>query len=213
MTSVSHLHLRTRFAIVFAVTLLSVGCAVRKPINVMASHANLGAQIAPERESPQPALSIFDIKSFWWTQDGISARLETLSGGPLVIGMVNTSCAAMCGITIASMKNIERTTDATVRLVLVTLDAQRGTPEILAAFAKARGLSSSRWTLVSGSAEATRELAAVLNVRDRKRSAEQLARSSMLSVIDENGVLVHQQGFGYVAETVEALNLLLAISH
>ena len=198
-------------ALVAAVTIVSAGCAGRNSINVMATPAVAATELAPVPENAQPAQSIFDLKSYWHSQDGITARLATLNGGLLLVGVANLNGDAASDITVAAMKNIERITDPTVHLVLVTLGAERASPEIMAAFANARGLSTSRWTLIGSNVDATRELATVLNVRNRKYTAAELADASMLTVIDANGVPVQQQGAGDVALIAEALELLLAI--
>lgn len=206
MSSTSIFSTASRLTLFVAATFATVACAGRVPVNTAA----VPAPAASVAEVVAPAQSIFDLESTWKSQDGITARLSTLRGGLLVVGLVSTDCAAPCPATVNAMKTIERSTDPAVHFVLVTLDPQKDTPEVLAAFAKAKGLSADRYTIVSGSAQATTELAAVLN---RNTTAQGLASNSTLSVIDGNGVLVLQRGNGNVSEAIEALHLLSTISH
>ena len=125
--------------------------------------------------------------------------------------MAYTHCAATCPIALANMKRIESETGANVGLVLVSLDPERDTPGARATYAREKELSTERWTLLNGSDADVRALAAVIGVRYRRVAPETLAHSNMLTVVDANGAVVHQQqGFDETAATIRVAQSLAA---
>ena len=75
--------------------------------------------------------------------------------------------------------------------MLVTLDPAHDAPDTLAAFARSRGLDGTRWRLLTGSREATTELAALLGVKVRDDGNGVLAHSSNVYLLDRQGVIRH----------------------
>lgn len=149
--------------------------------------------------------SIYDLGSAWRDQRGETRTLDALRGQPRVIAMVYTHCSAACPITVAEMRRIAASTPASVGLVLVSLDPDRDTPGRLASWAQGLGLDGARWTLLNGADGSVRELAATLGVRYRRTSAEELAHSNVLTLVDGDGAIVHQQiGLGDTDETIRA---------
>ena len=136
--------------------------------------------------------SVYDLTSRWRDQNGASRTLASLRGRPQVIAMIYTHCAATCPLTVVDMKRIERATGGAAGFVLISLDPDHDTPARLAAFAREHDLSPERWTLLAGSDEDVRELAAVLGVRYRRVSPGELAHSNTLSVLDASGAVAMQ---------------------
>ena len=137
-------------------------------------------------------VSIYDLDARWRDQDGRERELSSLRGRPQVVAMIYTHCSTTCPFTVAEMKRIERESPGDAGFVLVSLDPRRDDPARLAAFAAERGLDASRWTLLDGSDESVRELAAVLGVRYRRLSPGELAHSNALTVLDRDGVVAFQ---------------------
>jgi protein SCO1/2 len=124
--------------------------------------------------------------------------------------MVYTHCTATCPLALGELKRIAAATDTSVGLVLVTLDPARDTPSALATYAQERGLDASRWTLLAGSDDDVRELAAALSVRYRTLGPDAIAHSNVITLLDANGVIVHQQsGFD---GTVDAIRIARTLS-
>ncbi len=155
--------------------------------------------------------SVYDVGGAWRDQSGTALALPALRGKPRVIAMVYTHCTATCPIALANMKRIESETGPNVGLVLVSLDPERDTPGALAMYAREKELSTERWTLLNGSDGDVRALAAVIGVRYRRVAPETLAHSNMLTVVDANGAVVHQQqGFDETAATIRIAQSLAA---
>ena len=150
--------------------------------------------------------SVYDLDARWRDQQGATRQLSSLRGRPRVVAMIYTHGSTTGPFTVAEMKRIEREAPGDAGFVLVSLDPKRDDPARLAAFAAERGLDASRWTLLDGSEDSVRELAAVLGVRYRRLSPEELAHSNALTVLDRDGVVVYQHaGLDAADDVMKAL--------
>lgn len=161
-------------------------------------------------------LSIYQLDSDWKNQSGQNLKLASLRGKPVVVSMVYTTCAFACPRTLADMQNIERglseyETDD-FRMVLVTIDPERDTPAQLSTFASQYNLNLTRWTLLTSGPDQIQELAAVLNVKYRKALNGEFAHSNLITVLNDQGEIVHQQqGLGAAPdETIAIVKGLLS---
>lgn len=152
--------------------------------------------------------SVYELGSTWRDQTGRARTLASLKGSPRVMAFVYTHCSAACPITIAELKRITTLTPAAAEVVLVSLDPTRDTPEQLARYAAEHGLTQ-RWTLLSGSDASVRDLAVTLGVRYERLSKDDLAHGNVITVLDAEGQVVHQQsGLEGSEETVRVLREL-----
>lgn len=107
------------------------------------------------------------------------------------------SCQAACPILIHDVKRIEtalsENTRSNVGFTLVTIDTERDTPEALRAYRVRQQLPDGRWTLLRGTPDDTLELAALLGVKYKKESTGQFAHSNLITVLDSQGEIIHQQ--------------------
>ena len=155
--------------------------------------------------------SLYALKSIWTSDVGREVKLEVLRGRPQVIALFFTHCEHSCPLIVADMKAIDKALPRGVRekvdFLLVSIDPERDTPEVLRAFRAKHELPTERWTLLRGSTEATRELAGRVGFNYQPGSPTQYAHSLMISIMDESGVIVFQQvGLGRgPKEAVEAL--------
>lgn len=201
MTNTSSFLRISRFPLLAGAAMLSV-----------ASAGQLAAQVtaAPQAavSAAAPAASAFDGPEFWYSQNVEAARLSSMTGTLLVVGFIDDACSTDCSRTLKSMKAIERETDNAVHFVIVSDAATRGTPATLAAFAKANKLSANRYTIISSTDAAIAKLAAALDARRQGATPAQFVSSSTLSVLDYNGVLVQQRGYGVIGPVLESVTLL-----
>ena len=159
-----------------------------------------------------PELSIYNLPSTWTTQDGNDIELQELRGKTLVMVMIYTSCKAACPRLVADMRNIEKQLPEKdldkVQFIMVSIDPATDTPERLKEFSKENLMEDEHWMFLRGTEEATREFATVLAVSYKKISPIDFSHSNIISVFDENGVLVHQrEGLGVDnTETVAAIH-------
>ena len=163
----------------------------------------------PERAAPRApvasvdAYSVYDLGSTWRDQRGAERTLASLRGRPQAVAMVYTHCTSTCPLIIGELRRIAAST--TAGIVLVSLDPERDTAGRLAAYAAEHDLDASRWTLLSGSDGDVRDLAATLGVRYRRLSAQELAHSNAITLLDADGAVVHQQAT--LAGTPETIGL------
>ena len=120
--------------------------------------------------------------------------------------MIYTHCSSTCPLAVAEMKRIEAATDAIGRARARLARPERDDPARLAEYARMRGLDAARWTLLTGSDDDVRELAADARRPLPPRSRPQeLAHSNTLTLLDAAGYVVHQQqGLGERDETIVA---------
>jgi len=138
--------------------------------------------------------SIFNLTSKWETQNNETIELKDLKGEVLVMVMVYTSCQAACPRLVADMRNIRKKVDSKdVRYVLVSIDPEVDTPEVLKAFAIENEMDSDEWTFLQGSIDDVREFSNVLAVKYKQISPIDFSHSNIISVFDKEGVLYHQQ--------------------
>lgn len=158
-----------------------------------------------------PELSIYNLPSTWTTQDNKDIELEELRGNVLVMVMIYTSCKAACPRLIADMRNIEKQVPEKdldkVKFIMVSIDPETDTPERLKKFSVENKMEDDQWMFLRGTEEDTREFAAVLAVSYKQISPIDFSHSNIISVFDEEGVLVHQQeGLGVDnSETITAI--------
>ena len=153
--------------------------------------------------------SLYSLNSVWTSDVGREVKLEVLRGRPQVIALFFTHCEHSCPLIVADMKAIDKALPASVRekvdFLLVSIDPERDTPEALRAFRAKHELPTERWTLLSGSAEATRELAGMVGFNYQPGSPTQYAHSLLISIINESGEIVFQQaGLGRPADDAVA---------
>lgn len=159
-----------------------------------------------------PELSVYNLPSTWTTQDDEQIQLEDLRGNVLVVVMIYTSCKAACPRLVADMRNIEKQVPEkdlkNVKFIMVSIDPETDTPDNLKQFSKDNLMEDDHWMFLRGTPEDTREFAAVLAVSYKKISPIDFSHSNIISVFDEEGVLVHQQeGLGVDnTETITAIN-------
>lgn len=159
-----------------------------------------------------PELSIYNLPSTWTTQEDEKLELKDLRGNVLVMVMIYTSCKAACPRLVADMRNIEKQVPEKdlekVKFIMVSIDPETDTPQRLKKFSEDNLMTDDHWMFLRGTPEDTREFAAVLAVSYKKISPIDFSHSNIISVFDEEGVLVHQQeGLGVDnEETVSAIH-------
>lgn len=158
--------------------------AAEKP----ACHEEVAASAAAED-------SIYGLSAALVDQTGRKADLGVGRGHPVLVTMFYGSCTSACPMIIAKIRDIEAGLSdaerADLRVVMVSFDPARDTPEALARVATAHHLDP-RWSLLTGDADAVREISAVLGVKYKRRSNGDYDHSSVIAVLDREGVIVHR---------------------
>ncbi len=170
-----------------------------------------------ETDTILPELSIYNLPSKWTNQDGEEIELKDMRGDVVVMVMIYTTCRAACPRLVADMRNIHKSVPAKnnkkVKYVLVSIDPEVDTPELLKEFSIENQMDDTdQWVFLRGTESDTREFAAVLAVSYKAISPIDFSHSNIISVFDQEGVLVHQkEGLGVDSkETVDAIIKLSA---
>ena len=175
-------------------------------------HAH-GAHSSPDADRPAPlsGSSIYQLTSAWTEADGQRVPLRSLQGRPVALAMVYTSCTTACPLIVAALKRIESALSPEARgrvwFALASFDSDRDRPEVLRQFASARDLDRSRWRLYHGDPHAVRELAMVLGIRYKKDARGDYDHSNVITILDREGVIRHQQ-VGLGQDPTESAGLL-----
>lgn len=148
-----------------------------------------------------PGLSIYNLPSTWTTQNNQQIQLKEMRGKVVVMTMIYTSCKTACPRLLADMLNIESKIDPEnldkMKFVIVSIDPETDTPERLKEVSKMYKMEDEHWVFLRGTPEDTREFAMTLAVNYKKISPVNFAHSNIISVFDEDGVLVEQrEGLG-----------------
>ena len=144
------------------------------------------------------ALPTLDLTS----QDGQALPADFLSGHWTLVFFGFTQCPDICPTTLAVLAQAGRQLDdlpqaEQPRVLLVSVDPERDTPEALAALAQKRKLDTTRWTLAQPATADLRKLAAVLDVQYRELDDGEFNHSSIITLLDPQGrVLARSSNLG-----------------
>ena len=146
--------------------------------------------------APLPAHSIFHLQSTWTDQRGRPMQLSSLRGKPTVVLLFYGTCRSVCPTLIEDAKRIDAALSADVRrrvqYLLVTFDPANDTTARLGEIAREHRLDTRRFCLVRSDDDAVRELANVLGVQYREIREGEYAHSSVLNLLDRDGVFAYQ---------------------
>lgn len=135
--------------------------------------------------------SIYPVAVSLRDERGRAIGLDVFRGHPVIVSMFYGSCPVACPLVVSHVKEVESRLPADaladVRVLLVSFDPARDTPDALAAIAETRGLDLDRWTLATGSDDDVRQVAGVLGVSYRPMPGGAFAHDSIITVLDREG--------------------------
>jgi protein SCO1/2 len=142
--------------------------------------------------SPDRDASIYALKMTLTDQNGENVGLDVDRGRPVLLGMFYGTCPSACPLLISTVKRVMAGLDgdaaSRVRVLLVSFDPQRDTPEALRRIATERGLDA-RWRLASAPEDQVRDLAALLGVQYRRLPDGNFNHTSSIVLVDRSGVI------------------------
>lgn len=125
------------------------------------------------------------------TQAAESLRLSDLEGEPVVVAMFYGSCAHVCPMIISTIGMVENqlppATRERMRVLMISLDPERDTPEALADLAGRHKVDPERWRFVRSAPADVRLIAAMLNVKYRLLPDGSINHSSQILLLDGAG--------------------------
>lgn len=82
-----------------------------------------------------------------------------LAGDPWALAAIFTTCAGPCPRIVRGLGELqEELVDTDLRIVCLSVDPARDSPEVLRAYAEARGIAPERWRFLTGAEEEIHEL-------------------------------------------------------
>ena len=146
----------------------------------------------PARVKDDPAApSVYDLKLRLTDETGTVRSLDVFRGHPVLVTMFYAGCPSACPLLTSDLKRIERLIPepmrSNVRVLMVSFDAERDTPSVLARLKRERGMDATRWTLANAVDDDARELAGVLGIRYRKLDNGEFFHSSVIVLLDALG--------------------------
>jgi len=179
-----------RASAVFA-TLLIVG-AVAAPLYFRSNAAP--AAHAVDNSIDNSGLSLYQLTSTWTTDDNRAVKLPDLRGHCQILALIFTHCSGTCPLTVKELEVFAASLHARLkdqtRFVLVTIDPADSSDD-LRRYRETMKLND-HWMLLRGSTDSVRELAATLGFSYQPQG-DQFAHSNLITVLDAQGVIVHQQ--------------------
>jgi protein SCO1/2 len=153
----------------------------------------------------QPSDSLYQLAAPLTAQDGRAIGLDVYRGQPVLVTMFYASCQATCPLIIDTLRAVEKQVPPEqmkrLRVLLVSIDADHDTPEVLAATAQERRVDTARWTLAHADERTVRQVAAALGVQYRKLPDGQFSHATQISVLDGQGrILAQSDQLGRVDE-------------
>jgi protein SCO1/2 len=167
---------------------LLAGCGEAKPVE--------GAGSSGPRTDPGPedAADFGPLRDFRLLDEhGVNLTLADFAGRPLVIGALFTTCAGPCPSIARSLKRLQDELAGTdVRLVVVSVDPEVDTPEVLARYAERVGADPARWTFLTGTRAEVQAFVQQGLFLALERGSEGLTHDTRLLAVDRRG---HRRGW------------------
>jgi protein SCO1/2 len=161
-----------------------------KPVRRALILAMLAACL-PAAAADLPGDSVYRLPVTLVDQDGRTSALAQRRGTPQLVSMFYTSCQYVCPLIIETMKRTQQALlpaeRAHVRVLLVSFDPERDTPQRLRQVYAERKLDKASWTLARTDAGNVRALAAVLDIQYRALANREINHSSALVLLDSEG--------------------------
>jgi len=141
-----------------------------------------------------PSDSLYHVQTRLLTQSGKAVGFDVKRGHPTLVSMFYGSCPAACPMLITSMQVYESrllpAARSRLRVLLVSFDAARDTPQQLEKLASLHHIDRTRWTLASASEADARKIAAGLGFSYRPLPDGTFDHSLLITLVDGQGRVV-----------------------
>jgi protein SCO1/2 len=166
------------------------------------------SRLAVIRQAPDSILT---------TQDGETQRFADLRGKVLLVSFVFTTCNGTCPATTHRMSQVQQELKARrlegdgVRLLSITLDPARDTPEVLRGYMRLYDVDAKSWTFLTGPPEQVGKAVAAWGMWARPAANGQLDHPSRIHLVDPKGRIreIYNLSFMKPQWVAEDIDLLL----
>lgn len=158
---------------------------------LLAGLAWLAAGVVLAQPAAIPDDSVYRLRVALTDQSGHAAALDRYQGQPVMVSMFYASCPHVCPMLIATAQRLERELPEAqrgrLRVLMVSLDPRRDTPEKLRELAQRHNVDLSRWTFARAEAADVRRLAAVLNIQYRELPDGEFSHATVITLLRPDG--------------------------
>ncbi len=180
--------------------------ALRASLRASYALGSLGIRLARDLQAarppqaaatvPVPRGSLYAVPATWTDATDAPFALAGLRGAPVVLAMVYFSCAMTCPVITAELQAVQASLPADVRgrtrFVLASFDSWRDSTAVLLAYATRMDLDA-HWHLLTAAQPSVRTLAALLGVSYRRLPSFDFEHSNIITVLDADGIVRHQE--------------------
>ena len=149
----------------------------------------------PAAAAPLPGRSLYHSTVSLTDQHGTLLHARDFRGQVVIMTMFYASCTTVCPMLIGQLQRIDaalsKEARARTRILLVSLDPQRDTPERLAELAKRYDVDD-RWSFTRANSAGVQEIAALLGVTYRRTASGDIDHAAVIALLDRDGVVVEQ---------------------
>jgi protein SCO1/2 len=175
--------------------------------------AALFADVPPSRLAVIQAAPDFTLT----TQDDRPLKFSDLRGRVCLVSFVFTTCNGTCPATTHRMAQVQAALDRAglkgdrVRLLSITLDPTRDTPDVLRRYMALYDLEAANWTFLTGERERVAKVVADWGMWAKPAANGQLDHPSRVFLVDRNGRIreIYNLSFFKATWVLEDVRLLL----
>ena len=167
------------------------------------------------RETRKTRLPVFgNVPDFELVErTGRTVRLADLLGKVWVVDFIFTSCSSVCPLMNSHMKQMQEmlSVRSNVKLVSITVDPKRDTPEVLSKYADRYGAQADRWLFLTGDYNRIQSLAKsgfFLSMDPGADPKEPIIHSQNLVLVDKRGRIRGYFDGKNAAATMTVLNAI-----
>lgn len=145
-------------------------------------------------ENSLPANSVYHLQASVEDQDGHISGLDRYKGKPVLVTMFYASCPHVCPMLMSTIMQTEARLSteelAELRVLTISIDPERDTPDKLLETLERHSADSSRWSLVRPEPGDVRTIAGVFGIKYKQLPDGEFNHTTKIILLDREGVQV-----------------------
>lgn len=139
-----------------------------------------------------PPTSVYQLQVSLENQAGESTGLDLYRGKPVLVTMFYASCPHVCPMLISSIKLTESKLSseerAELRVLTISIDPERDTPDKLQETLQRHAVDESRWTMVRSESSNVRSIAGVFGIKYKKLPDGGFNHTTKIILLNRDGI-------------------------
>ncbi|HIH2762916.1 MAG TPA: SCO family protein [Candidatus Azoamicus sp.] len=143
--------------------------------------------------------SIYNLNSRLISYTGKILDFPSFSGKIQVFSMIYTRCKTVCPVIISNMKSIDKLLPEEIKnhvnFLLISLDPERDSVEVLNKFFNEKKFNKDTWNLCKTDKNETLRIALTAGIKYKKEKNDEYTHSNVIVILDKDGVIrMHHPG-------------------